>query len=110
MKPIFELSAKDKTRASHGFGFSFHHTEPQRHVPCLKGTMLAPASADDIPPITAEAMASVQAALTLLANLLADRDHSLYLADDRHKMWQEKAREVLLVGEGLKAILRVETK
>jgi len=110
MKPIFELSAKDKTRAPHGFGFYFEHTKPQRHVPCLKGDMLAPASADDIPPITAEAMASVQAALSLLANLLADRDHSLYLADDRHKMWQEKAHEVLLVGEGLKAILRVETK
>ena len=103
------LSKRDKTRASHGFGYDFHHTEPQRRVPCAVGDMLAPRSADDIPPITPEAMASVQSALTLLANLVGDRDHNLFLGNaDSDGQQTTKARDILLVAKGLVGILRVE--
>ena len=102
------LSKPDKVRASHGFGHDFPHTEPQRRVPCVVGDMLCPRSADDIPPITPEAMASVQAGLALLANLVADRDHNLYLSQSgRQSELEVKAREILLAGKGLAGILRV---
>lgn len=103
------LSKRDKTPASHGFGYDFHHTDPQRRVPCAVGDMLCPRSADDIAPITPEAMASVQAALTLLANLVGDRDHNLYLGNADHDGQKTaKARDILLVAKGLVGILRVE--
>ncbi len=104
------LSDPDKTPAPHGYGFYFHHTSPQRRVPCIKGDMLAPRSADDIPPITPEAMASVQAALKLLADLVADRDHGLFLGsgDATLDEYRVKARDILLTAMGLAGILRVE--
>jgi hypothetical protein len=103
------LSDRDKTPAPSGYGYHFHHTEPQRRVPCVLGDMLAPLSADNIPPITPEAMASVQAALTLLANLVGDRDHgrSLGCGDDKLEEYREKARGILSTAGGLAGILRV---
>lgn len=105
----FELGARDKRPASHGFGFHFHHANPHRRVPCRPGSLLAPLSADDIPPITPEAMASVQAALDLLANLVGDRDHNLFLGDcDRNGEMTAEARAIARVAEGLAGILRIE--
>jgi hypothetical protein len=69
--------------------------------------MLCPLSADDIPPITPEAMASVQAALALLANLVADRDLNLFMHNRDVEVSREKARDILLVAKGLAGILRV---
>jgi hypothetical protein len=104
------LSDRDKTPAPSGYGFHFHHTNPQRRVPCLLGDMLAPLSADDISPITPEAMASVQAALKLLADLVGDRDHGLFLGSGDAKLeeYRVKARDILLTAKGLAGILRVE--
>lgn len=104
------LSDRDKTPAPSGYGSHFHHTSPQRRVPCVLGDMLAPLSADDIPPITPEAMASVQAALKLLANLVADRDLGLFLAhsDAKREEHLVKARDILSAARGLAGILRVE--
>jgi len=106
------LSARDKTLNPSGWGQCFHHTDPQRRVPCVLGDMLAPRSADDIPPITPEAMASVQAALKLLADLVADRDHNLFLGcSDEHRARNiEAARNILLTAKGLAGILRVAPK
>ena len=101
------LSDRDKTPAPSGGGHRFHHTDPQRRVPCVLGDMLCPRSADDIAPITPEAMASVQAALTLLANLVADRDFNLFLANTDLEKSRATARQILLVGKGLAGILRV---
>jgi hypothetical protein len=103
------LSDRDKTPAPSGWGYHFHHTEPQRRVSCVLGDMLAPLSADDIPPITPDAMASVQAALTLLANLVGDQDHGRFLGcgDDRLEENRESARIILSAGRGLAGILRV---
>lgn len=103
------LSKRDKTPKPSGWGVDFHHTDPQRRVPCCLGDMLAPRSADDIPPISAEAMASVQAALVLLANLVADHDFHLYFgcSDANVEKYREKARDILLVGKSLAGILRV---
>ena len=104
------LSDRDKTPAPSGYGFDFHHTEPQRRVPCVLGDMLAPLSADDIPPITPEAMASVQAALKLLSDLVGDRDLGLFLGDSDAKLegHRVKARDILLTAKGLAGILRIE--
>ena len=107
------LSARDKTPKSSGYGVDFHHTNPQRRVPCVVGDMLAPLSADDIPPITPEAMESVQAALKLLANLVGDRDLCLFmgLGDARDlDNCCVKARDILLTAKGLAGILRVEER
>lgn len=103
------LSARDKTPAAHGFGHDFHHTDPQRHVPCALGDILAPRSADDIPPISEEAMASVQVALRLLASMVADRDLGLFLGcgDAELEANRAKARDILLTARGLAALLRV---
>ncbi len=90
------------------WGYDFHHTDPQRHVPCVLGNLLAPRSADDIPPISPAAMASVQVALELLANLVGDHDHSLFIGTDV-KNARDKARDILLTAKGLLGILRVET-
>ena len=106
--PKFALSDQDKTPKASGWGYDFHHTEPQRHVRCVKGDMLAPRSADAIAPITVEAMASVQQALALLANLLGDRDHNLFLGDaDHNGHCTDAAKHVALIAEGLTGILRV---
>jgi len=79
-------------------------------VPSVLGDMLAPRSADDIPPITPEAMASVQAALKLLADLVGYRDRNLYLAyGNRQAEFALKARDILLTAKGLAGILRVES-
>jgi hypothetical protein len=105
------LSDRDKTPAPSGYGYHFHHTAPQRRVPCVLGDMLAPLSADDIPPITPEAMASVLAALTLLANLVGDRDLGRFLGcgDNKLEEYREKARGILSTAQGLAGILRVAT-
>lgn len=105
----FSLSDRDKTPASSGYGYNFHHTTPQRLVPCFVGDMLAPRSADDIPPITPEAMAAVQAALTLLANLVGDQDHGRFLGcgDAKLEEYREEARAILSTGRALTGILRV---
>jgi hypothetical protein len=106
--PKFALSDQDKTPKASGWGYDFHHTEPQRRVPCVKGNMLAPRSADDIAPITPEAMASVQQALVLLANLLGDRDHNLFLGNADHDgHCTDAAKHLALIAEGLSGILRV---
>lgn len=104
------LSDRDKTPKPSGYGFHFHPTNPQRRVPCILGDMLAPLSADDIPPITPQAMASVQAALKLLADLVGDRDHGLFLGcgDAKLEECRVKARDILLAARGLAGILRVE--
>lgn len=107
-KTNFALSDRDKVPAPHGYGFYFEHTEPQRRVPCVVGDMLAPASADQIAPITAEAMASVQQALALLANLVGDRDHNLYMGNaDRDGRCTKAAQQIALVAKGLAGLLRV---
>lgn len=108
-KPGFALSDRDKTPNASGWGYTFHHTTPQRRVPCALGNMLAPRSADDIPPITREAMASVQAAIALLANLVGDRDHNLFLANaDQNGRMTAMARDIAHVAKSLAGILRVE--
>jgi hypothetical protein len=103
----FDLSDRDKTPKSSGWGFDFHHTDPQRRVLCVLGHMLVPRSADAIPPITPEAMASVQAALKLLADLVGDREHCLFLALDPEKYIAE-ARAIRRVARSLTDILCVE--
>ena len=106
--PKFSLSSQDKSPKASGWGYDFHHTEPQRRVRCVKGDMLAPRSADAIAPITPEAMASVQQALALLANLLGDRDHNLFLGNaDQDGRCTDAAKHVSLIAEGLSGILRV---
>jgi len=105
------LSERDKTPNASGWGFDFKYAEPQRRVPCVLGNMLAPRSADAIPPITPEAMSSVQAALQLLANLVEDPDFNLFLANSDHQAeMQLKARDIRLTAKGLAGILRVESK
>lgn len=104
------LSAPDKTPKPWGWGVDFHHAEPQRRVPCVLGDMLAPRSADDIPPISPAAMESVQTALTLLANLVADRDFNLYLANTDLAKARDRAHDILLVAKGLAGLLRVSTE
>lgn len=103
------LSARDKSKSPTGWGHDFHHTDPQRLVPCVLGDMLAPRSADDIPPISPEAMASVQAALGLLADLIEDRDHNLFLGTtEQQAELAIKARDIRLAAKSLAGILRVE--
>lgn len=104
----FELGPKDKQRASHGYGSDFKHTEPQRRVPCIVGNMLAPLSADDIPPIPESAAYSVRKAFELLANLVGDRDHNLFLGDaDRDGKATREAEAISRACDGVLAILRV---
>jgi hypothetical protein len=104
------LSERDKSPKPSGWGMNFHHTDPQRHVPCVLGDMLAPRSADDIAPITPAAMDSVQQALKLLANLIDDRDLSMYLSssDAEHAANVEVARHIRQTGRSLTGILRVQ--
>lgn len=103
------LSERDKIPNPSGYGHIFHHTDPQRRVPCVLGDMLAPRSADDIAPITPAAMASVQAALKLLADLVEDREHNLELGcSERQNELALKARDIRLTAKGLAGILRVE--
>ncbi len=105
----FELGPKDKQRASHGFGSDFAHTKPQRRVPCIVGNMLAPASADDIPPIPESAAYSIRKAFELLAQLVGDRDHNLFLGDvDRDGHATREAQAITRACDGVLAILRVK--
>jgi hypothetical protein len=108
----FGLSDRDKIPAPSGWGVNFHHTNPQRRVPCILGDMLAPLSADDIPPITPEAMESVQAALKLLANFVGDRDLGNFLcnSDERLVQGRAEARSIQRIAQGLAGILRVVPK
>jgi hypothetical protein len=108
-RKAFGLSDRDKTPKPSGFGVDFHHTDPQRHISCILGDMLAPRSADDIAPITPEAMESVQAALKLLANLVGDRDHSFFLGDGDTKSERNcaEARAIQRIAKSLTGILRV---
>jgi hypothetical protein len=108
MKKKFELGPKDKYPSPHGYGNYFAHTEPQRRVPCIVGDMLAPASADDIPPIPAAAAESVRQAFVLLTQLVGDRDHNLYLGDaDRDGKATREAEAISRALDGVMAILRV---
>ena len=103
------MSPKDKSRASHGFGYTFHHTDPQRRLPCILGDMLMPLSADDIAPITASALTSVEQALDLLAGFITDRDFQIYLsATYRAKEAKEEAAAIQRAKYALRAILRTQ--
>ena len=108
-KDLFALSDRDKTPKANSWGVDFHHTDPQRRVECLLGNMLAPRSADDIAPITPEAMESVQAALKLLANLVGDRDFGIYMGDsnERRERNLAEARTIQHIAKSLTGILRV---
>jgi hypothetical protein len=107
-KPNFGLSAQDKTKNASGYGHTFHHTDPQRHVRFPMYEMLCPASADDIAPISPEAMVSVQKALALMANLVGDRDINLFMGNVDHDGRCTKfAQDIKHVAEGLATILRV---
>lgn len=108
-KAKFELGPKDKQPKASGWGVDFQHTEPQRRVPCIVGNMLAPLSADDIPPIPESAAYSVRKAFELLANLVGDRDHNLFLADaDRDGKATREAEAISRACDGVLAILRVK--
>lgn len=105
----FELSAEDKGPTSHGWGKDFKHTEPQRRVPCVVGNLLAPASADSIPPIPESAAYSVRKAFELLANLVGDRDHNLFMGNADHDgRATREAEAIMRAGDGVLAILRVK--
>jgi hypothetical protein len=109
MKQPLSLGPKDKYPAPHGFGVYFEHTDPQRRMPCLLGDMLVPASADDIPPVSADAMHSVERALALLQTYLGDRDVHLFLGcggTERERALNEAAA-VGRVANALRGILRV---
>lgn len=109
MKKKFELGPKDKQPNPSGWGKDFRHTDPQRRVPCIVGNMLAPASADDIPPIPESAAQSIRKAFELLANLVGDRDHNLFLGDaDRDGRATREAEAISRACDGVLAILRVE--
>lgn len=111
MNRKFELGFKDKRPAPHGYGSDFKHTEPQRRVPCIVGNMLAPASADDIPPVTASAYESVSRAFDLLAQLVGDRDHNLFLGNaDRDGRCTREAEAISRAKDGVLAILRLESR
>lgn len=110
MKTKFELGPKDKRRARHGFGYDFPHTDPQRHVPCVIGEVLAPASADDIPPIPESAAYSVRKAFELLAQLIGDREHNLYFSDaDYDGRATREAEAIMRACDGVFAILRIQS-
>lgn len=81
----FELGPKDKQRNPTGWGYLFECTNPKRYVPCLVGNLLAPASADDIPPIP-ESAAEKRRRVTLTKH---HRDPKPQLAADR---WESKFR------------------
>lgn len=103
------LGPKDKTPAAHGHGYDFHHTEPQRRVPTLIGDLLAPASADDIQPISAAALQHVRRAFDLLAQLVGDRDHNLYMGNaDRDGKATQEAKAIARIRDGVLAILRTQ--
>jgi hypothetical protein len=105
----FELGPKDKQPASHGCGYNFAHTKPQRRVPCIVGDMLAPASADDIQPISESTAYSIRKAFELLAQLVGDRDHNLFLGDvDRDGHATHEAQAIMRTCDGVLAILRIE--
>ncbi len=104
----FELGPKDKQPNPSGWGKDFRHTEPQRRVPCIVGNMLAPASADDIPPIPESAAQSVRKAFELLAQLVGDRDHNLFMGNADHDgRCTREAEAISRACDGVLAILRV---
>lgn len=104
------LTSRDKTPKPSGWGVDFHHTDPQRRVRCVIGDMLAPRSADDIAPISAEAITSVRAALELLACLVEDRDFNLFMGcgdAETRREHDEAAKHIRLAARGIAGILRV---
>jgi hypothetical protein len=103
------LSSRDKSPTAWG-GATFHHVEPQRRLPTVMGDLLVPASADDIPPVTAEAMASFDAAIDLLAAHLTDRDFLIFFGDigtPREDEAKREARAASRIKDAVHAILRV---
>jgi hypothetical protein len=111
------LSSRDKTPPPRGgWTTTFHHTDPQRHVHTVVGSLLVPRSADDIPPITEAAMCSVEAAISLLADHLTDPDFMLSFGcavpgTPRAKEADDEAaalRRLVVAGE-LRALLRVRS-
>lgn len=76
-------------------------------MPCIVGDMLAPASADDIAPISVTAADSVRQAFDLLAQLVGDRDHNFYLGNADHDgSATAEAKAILRIRDGVLAILR----
>lgn len=73
------LSSKDKHPNPSGWGYTFNHTVPQRRLQTVAGNLLVPASADDLPKVPDEHLATVERAVALIADLLSDRDHQLYM-------------------------------
>lgn len=97
------LSSKDKTPNPSGWGFTFHHTKPQRRLRVVSGDLLVPASADDLPAVPAEHVATVEKALLLIAELLSDRDHQLFMgghktSDDRADAESATLRRIVSTG------------
>ena len=107
-KPTFSLSDRDKTKNASGWGYTFHHTYPQRHIRYPMYELLCPASADEIAPISSEAMASVQQALALMANQSGDRDSNLFMGNADHDgHCTQFAQQMASVAKALEGILRV---
>lgn len=105
------LNERDKTPAASGWGHDFHHTNPQRRVKTIIGELLVPASADDIPPVSEQAMSSVEAALRLLADQITDRDLILFFGfSPDGSVAQAAAAEARVIrrlaSNGLRGILR----
>lgn len=75
------LGPVDKTRAPSGWGYQFHHTDPQRYVHTAAGSLLVPRSADSIPRVPIEHVEACETAIRLLADMLADRDHQRSMGD-----------------------------
>lgn len=103
------LGPRDKTPTAWG-GAHFHHVEPQRRMSTIMGDLLVPASADDIQPVTSEAMASFDAAIELLAAHLTDRDFLIFFGDIGTQREDEAKREARAAGrikDAVHAILRI---
>ena len=94
------LSSKDKTPNISGYGQRFHHTVPQRHVSTVVGSFLVPASADDLPPVPLEHVETIERALNLLADLLSDKDHQLFMASYPDKRANEEAAVIRRLTNG----------
>jgi hypothetical protein len=77
------LSKKDKQPNPSGWGYTFNHTTPQRRLQTVAGSLLVPASADDLPRVPEDHLVTVERAIGLIANLLADRDHQLFMGEHR---------------------------
>ena len=104
------LSIKDKIPNPSGSGYYFEHTSPQRHVWTSAGNFLVPRSADDLPEVPIQHVTTIEDALYLLADLLTDRDHRLFMGDSKqcNEAADIEANALRrLAGGELRAMLRV---